>query len=196
MKITGNGDGTFTFSRADGSQTLMTMDASGLVAMPAGSKNLTLAAAQNTTSGTAIDFTGVPSWVKRITVIFQSLSTNGSSLNQIQLGTSGGFVTTGYQSGASSPGGTNVVVGANSTTGLLIDASNGAGVSKQGHAIITLISGNIWVMSGSNGRNDGNYTNVYGGMISLGGTLDRIRLTTVNGTDAFDAGSANIMYEG
>ena len=39
----------------------------------------TLMTAQNTTSGTSIDFTGIPSWVKRITVMFQGVSTTGSS---------------------------------------------------------------------------------------------------------------------
>jgi hypothetical protein len=34
------------------------------------------------------------------------------------------------------------------------------------------------------------------GHVSLSGALDRIRLTTVNGTDTFDAGSVNIIYEG
>jgi hypothetical protein len=35
-----------------------------------------------------------------------------------------------------------------------------------------------------------------GFQVSLSGTLDRIRLTTVNGSDTFDAGSINIIYEG
>lgn len=34
-----------------------------------------------------------------------------------------------------------------------------------------------------------------GGTISLAGALDNVRLTTVNGTDTFDAGSINILYE-
>jgi len=51
---------------------------------------------QASTSGTSIDFTGIPSWVKRITVMFNGVSTNGTSNKQIQLGDSGGFETTGY----------------------------------------------------------------------------------------------------
>jgi hypothetical protein len=34
-----------------------------------------------------------------------------------------------------------------------------------------------------------------GGTVTLGGTLDRVRITTVNGTDTFDAGTINILYE-
>jgi len=33
------------------------------------------------------------------------------------------------------------------------------------------------------------------GTKTISGVLDRIRLTTVNGTDTFDAGSVNILYE-
>ena len=33
------------------------------------------------------------------------------------------------------------------------------------------------------------------GELKLAGALDRVRITTVNGTDTFDAGSINILYE-
>ena len=53
--------------------------------------------AQATTSGTSITFTGIPSWVKRITVMFNGVSTSGTSPVQIQLG-AGSVTTTGYSS--------------------------------------------------------------------------------------------------
>jgi hypothetical protein len=34
------------------------------------------------------------------------------------------------------------------------------------------------------------------GDVALSGTLDRIRITTVNGTDTFDAGTINVSWEG
>jgi hypothetical protein len=37
--------------------------------------------------------------------------------------------------------------------------------------------------------------NSIGGFVPLSGTLDRVRITTANGTDTFDAGSINILYE-
>jgi hypothetical protein len=63
---------------------------------------LTLATAKTTTSGTFVDFTGIPSWAKRITVMFNGVSTNGTSTFQIQVGTSAGVETTGYVSSVSS----------------------------------------------------------------------------------------------
>lgn len=143
------------------------------------------------TSGTSIDFTGIPSWVKRITVMFQGMSTNGTSTRGVQLGTSGGYVTTGYQGATSLIG--NSVVTTSVTFGFGM-YTNAAADTISGHMIITNISGNSWVASvvvKGNGPN----TMTGGGDITLSGTLDRLRVTTNNGTDTFDAGSINILYE-
>jgi len=45
------------------------------------------------TSGTSIDFTSIPSWVKRVTVMFAGVSTNGTGSYLIQIGDSGGIET-------------------------------------------------------------------------------------------------------
>jgi len=139
------------------------------------------------TSGTAIDFTGIPSWVKRITVMFNGVSTNGTSNPLIQLGTSAGVTTTGYASAASST---------TYTTGFGISAGSASNVLS-GQALISLVSGNIWtaILIISNTAAGGGTVNA-SGVITLAATLDRVRITTVNGTDTFDAGSINILYEG
>ena len=145
-----------------------------------------------TASGTSVDFTGIPSWVKRITVMFNGVSTNGTSLYQVQLGDSGGVETTGYLSGAMVAS-----VSASSTTGLLANALTVAADASYGNMIICLIdsSTNNWVASGSLSNIGTTRTAVIGGSKALSATLDRIRITTVNGTDTFDAGSINILYE-
>ena len=146
------------------------------------------------TSGTSIDFTGIPSWVKRITVMLNSVSTNGSSLLQIQIG-AGSVTTTGYLS--SSVGGTtaNLLGGTTSTAGFAITAFTDATYSVNGTFVISTIGSNTWVENGI--LNTNTIANAYmsSGRITLGGTLDRVRITTVNGTDTFDAGSINILYE-
>lgn len=63
------------------------------------SQPLTQGTSQASTSGTAIDFTGIPSWVKRITVMFSGVSTNGTSVPQIQVG-AGSVTTSGYLCGS------------------------------------------------------------------------------------------------
>jgi hypothetical protein len=147
--------------------------------------------AQNA-SGTLVDFTGIPSWVKRITVMFNGVSTNGSSNFFIRLG-SVSIATTGYVStGISTSTGGSAV--ATSTTGLLVSGNNVNSYALVGNVIITNISSNTWVASGY-GLQATTQTIGMGGSVTLPGALDIVRITTVNGTDIFDAGTINIMYE-
>jgi hypothetical protein len=146
------------------------------------------------TSGTSIDFTGIPAGVRRITVIFNGVSTNGASNMQIQLGDSGGVETTGYLSNAStiSGGATSVSY----TTGFGLEGT--ARVATQttsGLATICNLSSNTWVANGTLAMVDSTTTRIFAGNKDLSATLDRIRITTVNGTDTFDAGSINILFE-
>ena len=152
----------------------------------------TLATAVASTSGTSIDFTGLPAWVKRITVMFTGVSTSGTSFTQIQLGTgSTTYTTTGYLGGAYNGGGSVF------STGMLFSQGGAAADIRYGMAIITNITGNTWVVSGSTGLGNGTGGgSVFGGSIALAAALTAVRITTVNGTDTFDAGSINILYEG
>jgi hypothetical protein len=154
----------------------------------------TLGTAVASTSGTSIDFTGLPSWIKKITVMLAGVSTNGTSNLQIQLG-AGSVTTTGYISSASVIA--TAVASTTSTSGLLLEggSSHSAAETFSGSATITLLTSNTWVMQSVLGRNAA-LTVLGGGSIALGGTLDRVRLTTANGTDTFDLGSVNILYEG
>ena len=146
--------------------------------------------AQNA-SGTSVDFTGIPAGIKRITVMFNNLSTNGSSNYQVQIG-SGSFTTTGYISGAGMAGGLSPTTG---TAGFLLAVGTAAGESWQGCITIVNLTGNQWVQSGAVSRAASAYCCCSSGGVTLGGVLDRVRVTTANGTDAFDAGSINILYE-
>jgi hypothetical protein len=148
------------------------------------------------TSGTSIDFTSIPSWVKRITVMFSSASTNGSSPLIVRVGTSGGIISTGYNASAfysGTAGQYNL-----STVGFPLTSTSftAAGNSYWGQIVISSLSSTIWTANGSL------YTDGSGGLsywlagaVSFSGTLDRVRLTTTNGTDTFDAGTINILYE-
>ena len=145
-----------------------------------------------TASGTSVDFTGIPSWVKRITVMLAGVSTNGTSIPQIQLGYSGGVEITGYVSGAFTSNTNN----SSSTTGFLLGGGSSATFVRSGNAQIFLIGSNLWSFSYSGGVTVSTSGDVSGGHKTTTGTLDRIRITTVNGTDTFDAGTINILYEG
>jgi hypothetical protein len=161
---------------------------------PPSSYGLTLATAVASTSGTAVDFTGIPSTVKRITVMFNGVSINNLGKIQIQLG-SGSIDATGYISSSGVLVDTPSQGAVASTTGFLI---TGTGVEAaglySGSVIFSLMGSNIWVMQSCLGAILASRTFFSAGSKTLSGTLDRLRVTT-NGTDLFDAGSVNIMYE-
>jgi hypothetical protein len=149
--------------------------------------------AQNSTSGTSIDFTGIPSWVKRVTVMFSGVSTSGTSIKQIQIGSttidtssylgSGIQLTDGFAANANT-----------SATGFQIRSALAADL-LHGAVTISLVTGNTWCASGALTDSSRSAGYLVGGTKSLSGTLDRVRITTVNNTDTFDAGSINILYE-
>jgi len=144
-------------------------------------------------SGTAVDFTSIPSWVKRITVMFSGVSTSGTSLIQVQLGDSGGFETTGYISAASAG-----TTSGNSTTGLVVYAVGNASYLVSGAVTLFNLGTNAWVSSTTTATSPaaGNSGSIGAGNKTLSDTLTQVRITTVNGTDTFDAGTVNIIYEG
>lgn len=154
---------------------------------------VTAATAQASTSGTSITFTSIPSWVKRITVMFSAVSTNGTSKVQVRLG-SGSITTSGYTCTGTLYGGSNTTTGESITTGFLIGGGDSSH-SMIGLGTCCLVSGNTWVWSSNISISTGNYLFASAGNITLSGVLDRISVTTINGTDAFDAGSINILYE-
>jgi hypothetical protein len=153
--------------------------------------------AQASTSGTSIDFTSIPAGVKRITVMLAGVSTSGTSFRQVQIG-SGSVTTSGYTCVTSTCANAGTPAMASYTSGFLLDnyaPYYPATALVDGHLVLTLLTGNTWVASGISSNSAGSTQSYTSGKIALGGTLDRVRITTVNGTDTFDAGSINILYE-
>jgi len=152
------------------------------------------ATAVASTSGTSIDFTGIPAWVERITVMFSGVSGSGTSSLLVQLGTgSTTYTTSGYSAiGAFTDTAANIIT---STAGFPI-FQNSAGSAFSGTMTITNITGNTWVANHSGANATGGYANNGGGNVALGAVLTAVRITRVNGTDTFDAGTVNIIYEG
>jgi hypothetical protein len=193
IALSGNASGTGTFTLASPAtntdQTLTLPDSTGTVA----TLGTTLTAGTAVTaSGTSVDFTDIPSWVKRITVMFSGVSTNGTSYVQVQLGDSGGIENSSYL-GATQTGSN----GQQHSSGFLTDAGTGAAASVR-HGVISLvnITGNMWAFSVNLGWSSSANAFVGGGSKTLSDTLTQVRITTVNGTNNFDDGTINILYEG
>jgi hypothetical protein len=199
LKLKNPSGGSLALVSADGASDLtVTFPAgTGTAVVNGVSSAIVSGTAVASTSGTSIDFTGIPSWVKRITVMFDQVSTNGTSLPAIQLGDSGGIEATGYNTGSSLFGATGIGTTI-FTTSFTLRTDALATVVMSGHVILNLMSSstNTWSIGGVLATpTAGTYMTAIGGTKSLSATLDRVRITTVNGTDAFDSGSINILYE-
>jgi hypothetical protein len=166
-----------------------------LTGTASGNARLVRGTAVTSTSGTSIDFTGIPSWAKKITVIFYAVSTTGTSAVQIQLGDSGGVETTGYLGSATAITGTNACGIANYTSGFVLFGSL-AGSTRSGLLTIVNVATTVWVASGTFDEASSASAGTTQGYKILSDTLDRVRITTVGGTDTFDTGIINIIYEG
>jgi len=185
-RITSATTGTFSSTPADGSITPAKL-----------SQPFTSGTSVNSTSGTAIDFTGIPSWVKKIEIMFANVSLSSTANILVQLGGSGGIETTGYVSQASLVNVNANTVGA--TNGIII--FNGE-ASSACSGILTLgyidAGSNLWTAAGTFARPGGGVSSATftGGYKSLSATLNRVRIASSNGSDTFDAGTINIMYQG
>lgn len=157
-----------------------------------GASVITSGTAVASTSGTSIAFTSIPSWVKRITVMFQGVSTNGTSNLQIQLGTGATptYTTSGYSGTCSQAGGNTTMSAA-----FVVNSNVQAAATYSGIITICLVSGNIYAESGTLNSSTAINGCFSGGSVSLAAALTAVRITTANGTDTFDAGSVNILYE-
>lgn len=155
---------------------------------------LSIGTPQSPTLATA-DFTSIPSWVTRITILFDGLSTNGTSAPLIQLGDAGGIENTGYTSSSYSmyEGGAGNITKFTSTAGFVITANKAAN-QLYGSFVLSLFSTNKWSASSFISSQDDSGI-VSAGIKTLSDALTQIRITTVGGTNVFDGGSVNIMFE-
>lgn len=151
--------------------------------------------AVTSTSGTAIDFTSIPSWVKRITLTFSGISLSGTDHILIRLSTGGTFATTGYTSTSNYTTSGGATGGTNSTAGALLFSGTAANILTGSYTFVNL-TGNTWVGTGGHiYDNDGGFVGNGASKVTIGGTLDGIRITSA-GSNTFDAGTINVFWEG
>jgi len=161
-----------------------------------GSSVITSGTAVASTSGTSIDFTGIPSWAKRVTVMFNGVSTSGTSIINLLLGTGGTptYATSGYLGTMfATIGGSTAIT--NLSTAITTADTGAATWVRHGNFTFTNVTGNTWTFVGTLANSESVRTGLISGSIALGSALTAIRITTVNGTDTFDAGSINILWE-
>jgi hypothetical protein len=157
------------------------------------SQPMTLMTAQ-TASGSSVNFTSIPSWVKRITLQMRQVSFAASGAARVQLGTSSGLVTTGYSTGISALVTTPAIQVSTFTNGIGGFSTNDGTTTIVGTIVITLLDTNTWVSDATWFRTNDNIVSTNHGHIALSETLDRISLVAT--TSTFDAGTVNVLYEG
>ena len=166
----------------------------GTLAVPAA--GITLGTMVASTSGTSIDFTGITAGAKSITLMYSGVSTSGTSNYRVQIGDSGGVETSGYLGSGAGIAGT-VTATISGTAGFDIPTGASAASVVHGSLHLSLMDAttNLWVISGALGHSDSARVDIVAGSKALSATLDRVRFTTINGTDTFDAGNLNISWE-
>lgn len=171
------------------------LSGTGTVADPVVSTGPTLGTSQASTSGTAIDFTSIPSGVKTIRVGLVGVSTNGTAQIRIQIG-AGSVTSTGYLGAVDASTAAGTVVAATFTAGLALSRTATSASAAVVHGIATLMhmGSNQWVMTWLGSRSDSAAVMFSTSSITLGDALDRVRITA-DGTDTFDAGAINIQYQ-
>lgn len=155
-------------------------------------RRTTILAPVATTSGTSVDITGIPAGVREVTLHFNSVSSSGVSSYLVQLGTSGGIEATGYIGGAFTLSSDLI-----SAAGFICQSAAVAARIYSGHITFKLAKTATNTWTGVGGLFPELVTTTTGTCIaakSLSGTLDRIRLTTIGGTDTFDAGEIAVSY--
>jgi hypothetical protein len=204
--LAGGSNGTIPYQSAAGTTQMLAAGTSGYllqsngvaaptwVAAPTG--GFTLGTPVATTSGTSIDFTGIPSGTKQIIITFKGVSTNGTDPKYIQIGDSGGIEDTAYSSTSAAITETNTVFAVSATDAFRIQSIVAADLIN-GSVTLTLENSSTftWVASGVL-ENSTSTSRMFftAGRKSLSAVLDRVRLTTLNGTNTFDAGEVNIAY--
>jgi hypothetical protein len=178
----------------------ITLDTSGGVVFGGGviQSSLNRATVVATTSGTSVEFSGAngpPTWTKRITIIFNQISTNGASDIILQLGTASSYETTGYV--ASHLAVATTSAGTAFTNGFGLIVSPVASNNYSGLLTLAAVSDSSYSWTAMGMISAGTTTtNFASGLKVLSGAITRIRLTTTGGANTFDNGSINMLYEG
>lgn len=157
----------------------------------------TVSASQTVASTTitivGLAFLNIPSWAKRVTIMLNAVSLSGTANYLYQVGTGGVATTTGYVSSSGVIGGSTTTFVTSSTSGI-VHLVGTAAANFYSQVVFLNVSGNIWLANGVGSANGGG-GGTCSGSVTLSGTLDMVRISTTTGTDTFDNGSINILYE-
>lgn len=187
------GNGTdYTLNTITAGSNVIVTNAAGSISIAALSGAGPVTGTATNFSGTSNLITGLPFTLKRIQIAFAGMQTSGTSLPILQIGPSGGLVTTGYLGAVDSAG-----TAASISAGFNAHRTWASTSVSHGCYTLTLIDSatNTWACTGTFGNSNSASTSYVGGSIALSGALERFAITTVGGTNTFSAGSFNYVCD-
>jgi len=171
------------------------------VTVPGTGSQLVSGTAITLTTQTNVDFPSIPSWAKRVTISLNAVSCSSVTPDfylQLGYGATPTYENTNYigNSAQINSAGSTGFNGNITTAFLFSRALSLVADTISGVIVLTNVSGNIWAMMGNTSRNVSQAVTYAAGVKTIsGGALSAVRITTSSGTDQFDAGSINILYE-
>lgn len=148
-----------------------------------------------TLSGTAFDFTWIPTWVKRITLSFRRVSVSAASQLTIRIGSAGAVDDSGYEGCICSLLNRDSVGNAILSDGFTLTNRIDAKSDINGNVVLERMDATTWSMNSTLGRRDITYIHFTGGSKVLTGEISTVRITTVAGTASL-TGTVSLNYEG
>jgi len=174
-----NGSGTLSFDTPDGGITY---------------KGTAVA----TTSGTSVEFTGIPSAATRLTLLFAEVSASGTDNFKVQLGHSGAYYTSNYNSTGGWLGESEGYSEIGLTDGFAVHNVSGDSSSLNLRMTFTKLNntatGTSWIQDHQGGNANVNLRSGGGILTSVSTAVDRLKVI-FTGSNTFDAGSMNLTWE-
>jgi hypothetical protein len=183
---------------------LLTSNGTAWISSAPAASGLISGTAQSLVGQNSVNFTSLPSGIKKLTVIIRNASTNGTSIPVVRIGAQNSIASAatfylGTQMAIISGGNPGSTA---DTTGVILNNSNAAANVYQGTVEFTALESNYtWAYSAQISLSNTTRLMINNGTIALGdyyvgaAELSNVRLTTINGTDTYDAGTINIVYQ-
>ena len=172
--------------------TIVSPTISGAVMNTMASSVLTSGTSQSA-SGATVSFTGIPSWAKRISIILNGVATVSTGIPAIRAG-AGSYEATGYSGVTSKIGAIGVDSLGSALTSWDLMHETSSSIFLTGKLEITLLSANVYTITGQLQYAAGS-TVLVTGVKTFSGPITQLQLRMQTGADTFNAGSINIMYE-
>ena len=158
--------------------------------VPGGGAVRLLLSENTTLTGSSVDVTGIPAWATRITILFYRMSAGSTNNFGVRMGTSGGVISSGYDSNSVSESASSNGQASNKFVILNTSASH----QLSGRMVIEKLSDSVYTSTHYLSVGSNTSTRSGAGLLeSISGTIDRVQMIMTTGT--FDNGSFTVYVE-